>query len=52
MTADPPVLMGHEFHPVPAAGIWGLHAWVWKHNPDGMFADWNPEVSCEFADEA
>ena len=22
------------------------HAWIWKHNPAGMFADWNPEVSC------
>lgn len=24
-----------------------LHAWVWKHNPDGMFASFNPNVSCE-----
>jgi hypothetical protein len=23
-----------------------IHAWVWKHNPDGMFADHNPRVSC------
>ena len=23
-----------------------LHVWVWKHNPDGMFADFNPKVSC------
>jgi hypothetical protein len=30
-----------------------LHVWAWKHNPHGMFADWNPEVSCaEYAPEA
>ena len=23
-----------------------LHAWIWKHNPSGMFEDWNPTVSC------
>jgi len=26
--------------------FYALHAWVWKHNPDGMFAMWNPKVSC------
>jgi hypothetical protein len=26
-----------------------LHVWVWKHNPDGMYATTNPTVSCEFA---
>lgn len=29
---------------------WLLHVWVWKHNPNGMFEDWNPNVSCEHAD--
>ncbi len=23
-----------------------LHAWVWQSNPDGLFAAWNPSVSC------
>lgn len=23
-----------------------LHAWVWKHNPAGMFNPWNPRVDC------
>jgi hypothetical protein len=23
-----------------------LHAWVWKHNPAGTFAQFNPRVSC------
>lgn len=45
----PPQLFGHAFHPNTDLGIWGLHAWVWKHNPSGMFADWNPTVSCQYA---
>ena len=31
---------------VPAVGFYTLHAWVWSHNPAGMFAHWNPEISC------
>lgn len=23
-----------------------LHLWLWKSNPLGLFADWNPRVSC------
>lgn len=23
-----------------------LHVWLWKHNPTGMFAQWNPDVHC------
>lgn len=23
-----------------------LHAWIWKHNPEGTFATWNPRVGC------
>lgn len=47
--AAPPTLMGQEFLPVDAFGLWGLHAWVWKTNPSGMFEPWNPRVSCAFA---
>jgi hypothetical protein len=25
-------------------GLWTLHAWVWKFNPDGVFAPFNPQV--------
>jgi hypothetical protein len=32
-------------HPVP--NFYEVHAWVWKHNPNGVFADWNPNVSCQ-----
>lgn len=23
-----------------------LHVWAWRHNPDGMTAPWNPDLSC------
>jgi hypothetical protein len=23
-----------------------LHVWLWQHNPMGMFAQWNPQVTC------
>jgi hypothetical protein len=42
--ADPPELFGHDFHLNAALGVWVLHAWVWKHNPSGIFADYNPAV--------
>lgn len=33
-----------ELHLNPALGVYVLHAWVWMHNPDGMFADMNQRV--------
>lgn len=27
-----------------------LHAWIWKANPSGMFAAWNPNVTCPAGD--
>jgi hypothetical protein len=44
--AAPPVLFGQEFQQVDAFQLWGLHAWVWKNNPSGTFANWNPQVTC------
>lgn len=46
---DPPQLFGQDMKRDDAQGEWLLHVWIWKHNPSGMFADWNPEVSCEHA---
>lgn len=43
----PPVLFGQKFKQNDVFQLWGLHAWVWKHNPSGMFADWNPNVNCD-----
>ena len=44
--AAPPVLFGQRFAQVDAFGVWGLHAWVWKENPSGIFFPWNPSVGC------
>ena len=49
----PPTLMGQVFHYVGAPNryripaFYELHVWAWKPNPNGMFTDWNPNVSCE-----
>ena len=40
----PPSLFGVDFHPHPVLPFWILHAYLWKPNPNGMFADWNPTV--------
>lgn len=45
--AEPPVLFGQQFQRNDVFQLWGLHAWVWKANPSGIFANWNPRVSCE-----
>ncbi|MGH7468663.1 MAG: hypothetical protein ACRENP_11955 [Longimicrobiales bacterium] len=47
----PPRLFGRNFHVVPAFQVWALHVWVWKDNPSGTFADWNPNVSCKYASD-
>jgi hypothetical protein len=45
--AEPPILFGLEMQIlVPAVGFYTRHAWLWGHNPSGMFAHWNPEVTC------
>ena len=47
--AEPPRLFGQSFHRNEAFGLWVLHVWHFRHNPSGMFADWNPAVGCAFA---
>jgi len=44
-----PILLGEKFHWNPIQNIWALHVWIWRNNPSGMFADWNPKVNCDFA---
>lgn len=47
-----PELFGQTFQgPMPGHTAtmpwhWDLHVWVWAHNPDGMFAQWNPSLQC------
>lgn len=47
-----PILFGQTFQG-PMAGHdpgmpwhYDLHAWIWKNNPSGMFAQFNPSISC------
>ncbi|WP_330970460.1 hypothetical protein, partial [Lysobacter sp. A3-1-A15] len=48
LQGDPiPELFGQQFHFNPVVDAWVLHAWIGQHNPNGMFADWNPNVSCD-----
>jgi hypothetical protein len=54
-----PSLLGQLFHYYGSPNRYGLpayyelHVWAWKHNPRGMFADWNPRVSCaDYSPEA
>lgn len=53
-----PSLFGEQLHRMPGAGelepqnryglpaFYELHVWAWRHNPAGMFEDWNPRVHC------
>jgi hypothetical protein len=49
---DRPTLFGHRFNgPMEGHGPgmpvhYDIHAWVWKHNPAGELADFNPHVTC------
>lgn len=43
---EPPTFLGAELQPEDEFGVWGLHVWVWRDNPAGMFAEANPRVSC------
>jgi hypothetical protein len=43
---EAPEFFGNEFEREDEFGVFGLHVWVWRHNPNGMFAESNPRVSC------
>jgi hypothetical protein len=51
-SAEAPELFGQKFKQNDTFQLWGLHAWVWEENPSGMFASWNPRVTCDNAVEA
>jgi hypothetical protein len=52
----PPSLNGQLFHLFDSPNRFGLdpfytlHVWAWKENPNGMFVNWHPKVSCESFD--
>jgi hypothetical protein len=51
----PELFRGHPFDQTAAPNRYGLpafysqHVWVWKHNPAGLLAMWNPRVHCPAA---
>jgi hypothetical protein len=48
-----PELMGQLLHLFESPNRFGLpafytlHVWAWKHNPNGTFVNWHPQVSCD-----
>jgi hypothetical protein len=44
--AEPPKFLGATFQSEDEFGVFALHAWVWRNNPAGLFAETNPRVSC------
>jgi hypothetical protein len=44
--AQPPEFLGASFQAEDEFGVWGLHIWLWRTNPEGLFAESNPRVSC------
>lgn len=47
MVPEPPVLFGQEFHTDgPPLDQYSLHVWAWRNNPSGIFAPFNPKLSC------
>jgi hypothetical protein len=53
-----PSFLGHTFDILPGDAAEGrpdlytLHAWIWQPNPAGMFAPFNPRISCPPGDDA
>ena len=44
--STPPRVLGQVMLQEENLQFWYLHVWVWKPNPDGMFANFHPQVSC------
>ena len=43
---QPPTFLGTTFQSEEEFGVFALHVWVWRNNPEGLFAETNPNVSC------
>jgi hypothetical protein len=41
-----PQFLGATFQREDEFGVYALHVWVWRNNPNGIFAETNPKVSC------
>lgn len=50
--AASPALLGREFYlntTLLDEPFYALHVWAWHFNPLGLFANWNPLISCDAA---
>lgn len=41
-----PTILGQTMRREDNLNFWYLHVWAWTENPDGLFADFHPAVSC------
>lgn len=51
--APSPALLGREFSlntTLLDQPFYALHVWAWHYNPLGLFANWNPLVTCDHAE--
>lgn len=48
---EAPTVLGRPTHRNEDHGLYGLHMWVWRDNPEGVFAFWHTDVSCQYASE-
>lgn len=44
---QPPTFLGTPFQREDEFGVFALHVWVWRENPEGLFAESNPRVACD-----
>jgi hypothetical protein len=49
--AEAPEFLGQQLDYLAHLDLWALHVWTGIDNPAGIFAAYNPNVSCEFAPE-
>jgi hypothetical protein len=49
---SPPMVLGQQMHRNEALSLWVHHVWLFRDNPSGLYADWNPTVSCTNATES
>ena len=44
-----PVMFGQTMHHETNFKYWYLHVWAWTDNPEGIYANFNPNVGVLFA---
>ena len=45
-----PSIMGQRMHQEDNLKFWYLHVWAWRDNPQGVFANFHPDVACRGSD--